>query len=305
MIGFPPLKRLLLAASLFGFAAHALASSELTLDVYNPGTHAIFPVSSVLVSGEKDAILVDAQFGKAQAQQVVEKIRASGKHLTTIYISHGDPDYYFGLDTLTARLVGISLAIDGRPPAYLPLAHDYLAAPEQLPLPLLQQHLAPLLAAATITKVGQNLKFDGAILARHGLPLAGPLEDTLLQSYVLDAAVGNHDLDSLAARHLQHSNISFASVAGKGAKALTFNQIALEQAGPYAAEDALVALRLHQQLRPKLAADAALEQLYRLPEQAWLGVVGMDGEVLGHGSGGVGQGFRIRRAARAPGSRAP
>ena len=102
MIGFPPLKRLLLAASLFGFAAHALASSELTLDVYNPGTHAIFPVSSVLVSGEKDAILVDAQFGKAQAQQVVEKIRASGKHLTTIYISHGDPDYYFGLDTLTA-----------------------------------------------------------------------------------------------------------------------------------------------------------------------------------------------------------
>ena len=102
MIGFPPLKRLLLAASLFGFAAHALASSELTLDVYNPGTHAIFPVSSVLVSGEKDAILVDAQFGKAEAQQVVEKIRASGKHLTTIYISHGDPDYYFGLDTLTA-----------------------------------------------------------------------------------------------------------------------------------------------------------------------------------------------------------
>ena len=102
MIGFPPLKRLLLAASLFGFAAHALASSELTLDVYNPGTDAIFPVSSVLVSGEKDAILVDAQFGKAQAQQVVEKIRASGKHLTTIYISHGDPDYYFGLDTLTA-----------------------------------------------------------------------------------------------------------------------------------------------------------------------------------------------------------
>lgn len=102
MIGFAPLKRLLLAASLFGFAAHALASNELALDVYNPGTHALFPVSSVLVSGENDAILVDAQFGKAQAQQVVEKIRASGKHLTTIYISHGDPDYYFGLDTLTA-----------------------------------------------------------------------------------------------------------------------------------------------------------------------------------------------------------
>ena len=101
MIGFTPLKHLLLATTLLGFTAHASASDELTLDVYNPGTNAIFPVSSVLVSGEKDAILVDAQFGKAQAQQVVEKIRASGKHLTTIYISHGDPDYYFGLQTLT------------------------------------------------------------------------------------------------------------------------------------------------------------------------------------------------------------
>jgi glyoxylase-like metal-dependent hydrolase (beta-lactamase superfamily II) len=101
MTGFTTLKRVLLAATAFGFAAHAIAST-LTLDVYNPGEKTIFPVSSVLVSGEKEAILVDAQFGKSQAEQVVEKIRASGKQLTTIYISHGDPDYYFGLDTLTA-----------------------------------------------------------------------------------------------------------------------------------------------------------------------------------------------------------
>ena len=103
MIGFSTFKRLLLATATLGFAAHAAAATAaLTLDVYNPGTAALFPVSSVLVSGEKEAILVDAQFGKSQAQQVVEKIRASGKQLTTIYISHGDPDYYFGLDTLTA-----------------------------------------------------------------------------------------------------------------------------------------------------------------------------------------------------------
>jgi glyoxylase-like metal-dependent hydrolase (beta-lactamase superfamily II) len=100
MIGFTSFKRVFLAAML-GFTGHAAAASTLTLDVYNPGDKAIFPVSSVLVSGEKDAILVDAQFGKSQAEQVVEKIRASGKRLTTIYISHGDPDYYFGLDTLT------------------------------------------------------------------------------------------------------------------------------------------------------------------------------------------------------------
>ena len=103
MIGFTSLKRLLLASAVLGFAAHAVAAEPaLTLDVYNPGAAAIFPVTSVLVSGKKEAILVDAQFGKSQAEQVVEKIRASGKQLTTIYISHGDPDYYFGLDTLTA-----------------------------------------------------------------------------------------------------------------------------------------------------------------------------------------------------------
>lgn len=98
---FSTLKRLTLATAALAFAAHA-AAADLTLDVYNPGESAIFPVTSVLVSGTKDAILVDAQFGKAQAEQLVQKIRASGKHLTTIYISHGDPDYYFGLDTLTA-----------------------------------------------------------------------------------------------------------------------------------------------------------------------------------------------------------
>jgi len=102
MTGFSTLRRFVLSAVVLGFAAHAAAApGPLTLDVYNPGAAAIFPVSSVLVSGDKDAILVDAQFGKSQAEQVVDKIRASGKHLTTIYISHGDPDYYFGLETLT------------------------------------------------------------------------------------------------------------------------------------------------------------------------------------------------------------
>jgi len=102
MIGFTSLKRLLLATATLGFAAHAAAvEPALSLDVYNPGAAAIFPVTSVLVSGKKEAILVDAQFGKSQAEQLVEKIRASGKQLTTIYISHGDPDYYFGLDTIT------------------------------------------------------------------------------------------------------------------------------------------------------------------------------------------------------------
>ncbi|MCF4998732.1 MBL fold metallo-hydrolase [Pseudomonas syringae] len=105
MIGSTLFKCILLVGATLGAAAQA-AAANLTLDVYNPGTHAIFPVTSVLVSGEKEAILIDAQFGKSQAEQVVEKIRASGKQLTTIYISHGDPDYYFGLDTLTQAFPG-------------------------------------------------------------------------------------------------------------------------------------------------------------------------------------------------------
>lgn len=103
MIAFTSLRRVLLAAAVGVFAGHAAAApAPLELQVYNPGSAAIFPVSSVLVTGAKDAILIDAQFGKRQAEQLVEKVRASGKRLTTIYISHGDPDYYFGLDTLTA-----------------------------------------------------------------------------------------------------------------------------------------------------------------------------------------------------------
>jgi glyoxylase-like metal-dependent hydrolase (beta-lactamase superfamily II) len=118
MIGLTSLKRLLLATATLGFVAHAAAAEPtLTLDVYNPGAAAIFPVSSVLVSGKKEAILVDAQFGKSQAEQLVQKIRASGKQLTTIYISHGDPDYYFGLDTLTqafpkAKVVATQPTVD-------------------------------------------------------------------------------------------------------------------------------------------------------------------------------------------------
>lgn len=101
MTGSTLFKRLLLTSASMIFAANTWAA-DLALEVYNPGTAAVFPVTSVLVSGEKEAVLVDAQFGKSQAEQVVQKIRASGKQLTTIYISHGDPDYYFGLETLTA-----------------------------------------------------------------------------------------------------------------------------------------------------------------------------------------------------------
>ena len=110
---FHALRRFLISAVMLGFASNVVAAPPLTLDVYNPGAAASFPVSSVLVSGEKDAILIDAQFAKAQANQLVEKIRRSGKHLTTIYISHGDPDYYFGLETLTQAFPDAKVVASG------------------------------------------------------------------------------------------------------------------------------------------------------------------------------------------------
>lgn len=116
---FHALRRFLISAVMLGFASNVVAAPPLTLDVYNPGAAASFPVSSVLVSGEKDAILIDAQFAKAQANQLVEKIRRSGKHLTTIYISHGDPDYYFGLETLTQAFPDAKVVASGPTVAHI------------------------------------------------------------------------------------------------------------------------------------------------------------------------------------------
>ena len=116
---FHALRRFLISAVMLGFASNVVAAPPLTLDVYNPGAAASFPVSSVLVSGEKDAILIDAQFAKAQANQLVEKIRPSGKHLTTIYISHGDPDYYFGLETLTQAFPDAKVVASGPTVAHI------------------------------------------------------------------------------------------------------------------------------------------------------------------------------------------
>ena len=121
---FHALRRFLISAVMLGFASNVVAAPPLTLDVYNPGAAASFPVSSVLVSGEKDAILIDAQFAKAQANQLVEKIRRSGKHLTTIYISHGDPDYYFGLETLTQAFPDAKVVASGPTVAHISETKD-------------------------------------------------------------------------------------------------------------------------------------------------------------------------------------
>ena len=167
-----------------------------------------------------------------------------------------------GIDTQKAQLVGVSFAVQAHEAAYIPLTHSYIGAPEQLDRDTVLLALKPLLEDPEKLKVGQHAKFDMNILANcaiggdpaHGITVRGIAFDTMLESYVLNSVATRHDMDSLAKKYLDHDTVSFQDIAGKGAKQLTFDQIALEQAGPYAAEDADVTLRLHQELHKQLAA---------------------------------------------------
>ena len=166
------------------------------------------------------------------------------------------------LDYMRAQLVGISLSTAPGEACYIPFAHDYMGAPEQLKPEFVLESLKPYLEDPALTKVGQNLKYDMSVLAQHGITLRGIAFDTMLESYVLDSVASRHDMDSLALNYLGEETIKFADVAGKGATQLTFNQVALEQAGPYAAEDADITLRLHQTLWPRVAAEPTLKKVF-------------------------------------------
>ncbi|MCZ6399135.1 DNA polymerase I [Vibrio alginolyticus] len=166
------------------------------------------------------------------------------------------------LDYMLANLVGLSFAVDEGIAAYVPVAHDYLDAPEQLDRGWVLEQLKPILEDAAKAKVGQNLKYDASVLARYDIELKGIKHDTMLESYIYNSVGGKHDMDSLALRFLQHSCISFEQIAGKGKNQLTFNQIELEQASPYAAEDADVTLRLHNRLFANIEQDESLKTVY-------------------------------------------
>ncbi|MCK7552723.1 DNA polymerase I [Marinobacter goseongensis] len=175
----------------------------------------------------------------------------------------------FAFDTETtslrymdAEVVGVSFAIEPGEAAYVPLAHDYMGAPEQLDRDAVLAQLKPLLEDPARPKLGQNLKYDKNVLVNHGITLEGIAEDTMLESYVLNSVASRHDMDTLARQYLDEQTITFESIAGKGAKQLTFNQIDLDKAGPYAAEDADITLRLHQVLRPRLAETGKLKSVY-------------------------------------------
>jgi len=177
------------------------------------------------------------------------------------------------LEYMDARIVGVSFAVDPATAAYVPVAHNYPGAPEQLPRDAVLARLKPLLEDDKVLKVGQNLKYDMSVLANHGIALRGIAHDTMLESYVLDSTATRHDMDSLALKYLGHKTVTFEEVAGKGARQICFNEVGLEQAGPYAAEDAEITLRLHHCLWPRLEAIPPLAKLYRELEVPLLSVL--------------------------------
>ena len=165
------------------------------------------------------------------------------------------------LDYIQAQVVGLSFAVAPGEAAYLPLAHDYLGAPEQLDREQTLAILKPLLEDRTRLKVGQHLKFDRNVLRNHGIHLQGIAFDTMLESYVLNSTASRHNMDDLAKKYLNYTTQTFEDVAGKGVKQLTFNQVELEKAAFYAAEDADITLRLHQTLWPQVEKEPALKAL--------------------------------------------
>ncbi|MEN9465214.1 MAG: hypothetical protein RL217_1395 [Pseudomonadota bacterium] len=214
--------------------------------------------SSASVTAEKDPapaasvnyqiILTEADFENWLAQLQKSSIFAFDTETTS-------------LNYKEAKLVGFSFALEPFKAAYVPLGHDYLDAPSQLDMNWVLEKIKSILENSDIKKIGQHIKYDMHIMANYGIAIAGVAFDTMLESYVLES-IDRHDMDSLALKYLNHHAVSFEDLAGKGAKQLTFNQIEIEKAGFYAAEDADITLRLHQALWPKLQAIPSLEKVF-------------------------------------------
>ncbi|MGD8784791.1 MAG: DNA polymerase I, partial [Thioalkalispiraceae bacterium] len=166
------------------------------------------------------------------------------------------------LDYMQAKIVGIALADNAGQAAYIPVAHDYMDAPTQLERDEVLKQLKPVLEDPKQLKLGQNLKYDMSVLANYGIELNGVAFDTMLESYVLDSTASRHDMDTLALRHLSHKTIHYEDVAGKGAKQIGFNEVSIEVASEYAAEDADITFQLHEKLWPQLEKHKSLVKVF-------------------------------------------
>ncbi len=207
----------------------------------------------------------DIVFTKESFEQWLEKLKAAD---------------YFAFDTETtsveymkADLVGLSFSVEVGKAAYVPLAHDYVGAPEQLDIAWVLEQLKSLLEDKNVAKVGQNLKYDANVLAHYDIEMQGIVFDTMIESYCLNSVATRHNMDALAEKYLGYKTVHFEDIAGKGAKQLTFNQIDIDKAGHYAAEDADITLRLHEAIYPKLAKSTDQKKVFEEIEMPLLSVL--------------------------------
>ena len=221
------------------------SSSQKKADQKNESDEAVMPSSPVVHETHYDTVTTQAAFDEWVEKLKNAEVFAFDTETTS-------------LDYMQAQIVGVSFAVKVGEAAYVPCTHDYAGAPDQLSLETVLGTLKPLLENETLKKVGQNFKYDRSVLLNHGIELRGVVADTMLASYVLNSTASRHDMDSLANFYLDRKTIHFEEIAGKGAKQLTFNQIPLEQAGPYAAEDADITLQLYHTLFPQVEKQASL-----------------------------------------------
>ncbi|MBY5993380.1 DNA polymerase I [Ferrimonas balearica] len=220
---------------------------------------------AVLPAGNGEA---DASPAPAQSQTEHELILTEAQ-LDTWLTKLADAELFAldtettSLDYMAAELVGLSFAVEAGKAAYLPVGHDYEGAPAQLERDAVLAKLKPLLEDPAPRKVGQNLKYDMSVLAKYGIQLRGIAFDTMLESYCFNSTAGRHNMDDLALKYLGKKTIHFEAIAGKGVKQKTFNQIPLEEAAPYAAEDADITLQLHQHLWPRLQELAGPSRVFQ------------------------------------------
>ena len=214
--------------------------------------------SEIVVPTEQIKTRVDLVLDDAALESLAQKLEAA-----ELFCFDTETD---SLESNQANLVGLAFAVEAGHGWYVPVGHNYMGAPEQLSLEKVLTRLRAVMEDDTRAKVGQHIKFDLNVLARHGLNVRGVRHDTMLQSYVIDAAGSRHDMDTLAQKYLGHTTIAFSDVAGKGKNQITFNQVALDVAANYSAEDADITLRLHQTLYPRVCEIDALKRVYETIE---------------------------------------
>lgn len=248
-----------------------LNSESSTAHSITNGTYSAMPAQNPSESAVENSVKIEIDRSRyecllemADLNRWIEKLQ--GANLIAIDTETDSLDY------MAANLVGVSFALENGEAAYLPLQLNYLGAPKTLEKATALSALKPILENAHIKKVGQNIKYDLTIFARHGINVQGVAFDTMLESYVLDST-GRHNMDDLAKRYLGHQTISFEEIAGKGKNQLTFDQIPLAQAAEYAAEDADVTMKLHQQLSEKLQSKPSLQALFEQIELPLLSVL--------------------------------